>query len=157
MPAESAAPNAALRKKPAMTAIAHQNIINAERSQQATARLVRLANYVFGEGFLPDVAAVAAGFPHRTAALKAARHANRPELADALRPRPTAERRAAQIEDLEFLLSVGEYPERAVTRCGLANLDSAWSLLRRWGRADLAAHLMSLVPSLEPDTEDDAA
>lgn len=144
------------RKQPVMTAIAHQTLINAARSQQANARLARLANYVFGEGFLPDVAAVAAGFPHRAAALKAARHANRPELADALRPLPTAQRRAAQIEDLEFLLSVGESPERAVARCGFQNVDSAWSLLRKWGRPDLAARILAAMPPLDTEDEDAA-
>ena len=45
------------RKQPAMTAIAHQDIINETRAAVAQQRLVNLANYVFGEGFLPDVAA----------------------------------------------------------------------------------------------------
>ena len=139
-----------------MTTIAHQHIINTARAEQAQARLVRLANYVFGEGFLPDIAAVAAGFPHRTAALKAARHAERYELADALRPPTTTERRAAQIEDLEFLLSVGEYPERAATRCGFQNVDNAWSLLRKWGRPDLATQLLAAMPPLDTEDEDTA-
>ena len=151
----SADPNTP-RKQPAVTAIAHQNTINAARAEQARARLARLANYVFGEGFLPDVAAVAAGFPHRTAALHAAKHAGRPELADALKLPTTTERRAAQIEDLEFLLSVGEYPERAVARCGFQNVDSAWSLLRKWGRADLAAQLLAAMPPLDTEDEDAA-
>ena len=139
-----------------MTAIPHQDIINETRAANAQRRIVDLANYVFGEGFLPDVAAVAAGFPHRPAALKAARHSGRPELAAALRLPTTAERRAAQIEDVEFLLDAGEWPERAVKRCGFTNLDSAIDLIRRWGRHDLAMRLYAL--TREPETDEwDAA
>lgn len=146
------------RKQPAVTATMHTNFIQAaeHRRDQATRRLTTLANYVFGEGFLPDVAAAAAGFPHRTAALHAAKHADRTELANALKLPTTAERRAAQIEDLEFLLSVGEYPERAATRCGFQNVDSAWSLLRKWGRPDLATQLLAAMPLLDTEDEDAA-
>ena len=140
-----------------MTTIAHQHIINTARAEQAQARLVRLANYVFGEGLLPDIAAIAAGYPHRAAALKAARYADRPALADALRPPTTAQRRAAQIEDLEFLLDVGESPERAVIRCGFTSTDSAWSLLRKWGRADLATRLAALLPTIDPEWDETEA
>ena len=144
------------RKKPAMTAIAHQDIINENRAAVAQQRLVNLANYVFGEGFLPDVAAVAAGFPHRSAALRAARGAGRPELAYALRLPTTAERRAAQIEDLEFLLDRGEWPERAVKRCGFTTLDSTIDVIRRWGYNDLATRLHTLATQYTVDEEDAA-
>lgn len=137
-----------------MTAVAHQNIINAERAESAQRRLVALANYVFGEGFLPDVAAVAAGYPHRAAALKAARHAGRYALADALRPPSTTERRAAQAEDLAFLLDTGEHADRAATRCGFTNTDKARELLHRWGHHDLADRLL---PEVEDVDEWDAA
>ena len=132
-----------------MTAIAHQDIINENRAAVAQQRLVNLANYVFGEGFLPDVAAVAAGFPHRSAALKAAQHAGRNALADALRLPTPAEKRAAQIEDIEFLLDHGEAPERAALRCGFASLDMAWKRLRIWGREDLADRLAT--PALDDE------
>ena len=144
------------RKQPAMTGLAHQNIINENRAAVAQQRLANLSNYVFGEGFLPDVAAVAAGFPHRSAALRAARGAGRPELAYALRLPTTAERRAAQIEDLEFLLDRGEWPERAVKRCGFATLDSTIDVIRRWGYNDLAMRLHALATQYAVD-EDEAA
>ena len=137
------------RKQPDVTAIPHQNIINETRAAVAQQRLVNLANYVFGEGFLPDVAAVAAGFPHRAAALKAAQHAGRNALADALRLPTPAEKRAAQIEDIEFLLDHGEAPERAALRCGFASLDMAWKRLRIWGRADLSDRLAT--PALDDE------
>ena len=137
------------RKQPDVTAIPHQNIINETRAAVAQQRLVNLANYVFGEGFLPDVAAVAAGFPHRAAALKAAQHAGRSALADALRLPTPAEKRAAQIEDIEFLLDHGEAPERAALRCGFASLDMAWKRLRIWGRADLSDRLAT--PALDDE------
>ena len=145
MPADRPAP----RKQPAMTGLPHQNIINENRAAVAQQRLVNLANYVFGEGFLPDVAAVAAGFPHRAAALKAAQHAGRNALADALRLPTPAEKRAAQIEDIEFLLDHGEAPERAALRCGFASLDMAWKRLRIWGRADLSDRLAT--PALDDE------
>lgn len=129
------------RKKPDVTAIPHQHIISEARTAAAQQRLVNLANYVFGEGFLPDVAAVAAGFPDRVAALKAAQHAGRDALAEALRLPTPAEKRAAQIEDIEFLLDHGEAPERAALRCGFTSLDMAWKRLRIWGRADLSDRL----------------
>ena len=144
------------RKKPDVTAIPHQNIINETRAADAQQRLVNLANYVFGEGFLPDVAAVAAGFPHRAAALKAAQHAGRSALADALRLPTPAEKRAAQIEDIEFLLDRGEWPERAVKRCGFATLDSAITQTRRWGRNDLSMRLYALATQYTVDEEDAA-
>ena len=137
-----------------MTAIAHQDIINETRAANAQRRIVDLANYVFGEGFLPDVAAVAAGFPHRRAALKAARHSGRPELAAALRLPTTAEKRAAQIEDIEFLLDRGEHPERAAHRCGFTSAEGAEKLLRKWGRSDLASRLT--IPPLDTDEWDAA-
>ena len=145
------------RKPPAVTATMHTNYIQAaeHRRDQATRRLAALSNYVFGEGFLPDVAAAAAGYKSRAAAYRSARHAGRPELAAALCLPATAERRAAQIEDLEFLLGVGEYPERAVVRCGFQNVDSAWRLLRRWGRPDLAAQLLPAMRKF--DAEDGEA
>ena len=132
-----------------MTGLPHQDIINENRAAVAQQRLVNLANYVFGEGFLPDVAAVAAGFPHRAAALKAAQHAGRNALADALRLPTPAEKRAAQIEDIEFLLDHGEAPERAALRCGFASLDMAWKRLRIWGRADLSDRLA--IPALDDE------
>ena len=142
------------RKQPAMTAIAHQDIINENRAAVAQQRLVNLANYVFGEGFLPDVAAVAAGFPHRAAALKAAQHAGRNALADALRLPTPAEKRAAQIEDIEFLLDHGEAPERAALRCGFSSAEAAGERLRKWGRSDLTARLT--IPPLDTDEWDAA-
>ena len=144
------------RKQPAVTAIPHQNIINETRAAVAQQRLVNLANYVFGEGFLPDVAAVAAGFPHRAAALKAAQHAGRNALADALRLPTPAEKRAAQIEDLEFLLDRGEWPARAVKRCGFTNLDTAINLIRRWGYNDLSMRLHAIATQYTVDEEDAA-
>ena len=144
------------RKKPDVTAIPHQNIINETRAAVAQQRLVNLANYVFGEGFLPDVAAVAAGFPHRAAALKAAQHAGRNALAAALRLPTPAEKRAAQIEDLEFLLDRGEWPERAVKRCGFTNLDTAINLIRRWGYNDLSMRLYAIATQYTVDEEDAA-
>ena len=154
MPADPNTP----RKQPAVTATMHTNFIQAaeHRRDQATRRIATLSNYVFGEGFLPDVAATAAGYKTRASAYNAARHAGRPELAAALRLPTTAERRAAQIEDLEFLLSVGEYPERAVVRCGFQNVGSAWRLLRRWGRPDLAAQLLAAMRKLDAEDEDAA-
>ena len=142
------------RKQPNVTTLAHQNIINETRAADAQRRLVTLANYVFGEGFLPDVAAVAAGFPHRAAALKAARHAGRPELSAALQLPSPAERRAAQIEDIEFLLDHGEDPERAAHRCGFTSAEGAEKLLRKWGRSDLASRLT--IPPLDTDEWDAA-
>ena len=134
-----------------MTAIPHQHIINENRTAVAQQRLANLANYVFGEGFLPDVAAAAAGFPHRAAAIKAAQRAGRNALADALRLPTTAEKRAAQIEDITFLLDHGEHPERAAHRCGFVSVDSARDLLREWGRHDLASRLAP--PSLDDEWE----
>lgn len=147
------------RKKPAMTAAAtHNNYVRAAevRSEQATRRLATLANYVFGEGFLPEVAASAAGYKNRAAAHRAARHAGRPELAAALQRPTPAERRAAQIEDLEFLLDRGEWPERAVKRCGFTTLDSAINMIRRWGHNDLATRLKTLAARYAVDEEDAA-
>ena len=146
------------RKQPAVTATMHTNYIQAaeHRRDQATRRLATLSNYVFGEGFLPDVAAAAAGYKNRAAAYRSARHAGRPELAAALRLPTTTERRAAQIEDLEFLLSVGEYPERAVVRCGFQSVVSARKLLHKWGRPDLAAQLLAAMRQLDTEGEDAA-
>lgn len=145
------------RKQPAVTATMHTNFIQAaeHRRDQATRRLTALSNYVFGEGFLPDVAAAAAGYKNRFTAYNSARHAGRHELANALTLPTTAERRAAQIEDLEFLLSVGEYPERAAHRCGFVSADSARRLLRKWGHPDLASRLV--LPALDDEDEDEDA
>lgn len=51
---------------------------------------------------------------------------------------------AAKLEDLEFLLSVGEAPERALQRVGW-QLETARTACRRHGRHDLAAHLRERV------------
>lgn len=137
------------RKQPDVTALAHQHIINEARAEQAQARLVRLANYVFGEGFLPEIAATAAGYKTRASAYSSAHHAGRPELAAALRLPTPAEKRAAQTEDIEFLLDRGEDPERAAHRCGFTSAEGAEKLLRKWGRADLAARLA--IPALDDE------
>ena len=60
-----------------------------------------------------------------------------------------AEKRAAQIEDIEFLLDHGEAPERAALRCGFTSLDMAGRRLRTWGRADLADRLQDFAPADE--------
>ena len=129
-------------EEPAMTATAFANDPhNIAQRAAATHRLAELAHYVFGEGFLPDIAAIAAGYKNRASAYNAARRAGRPELAAALTNPTPAEKRAAQIEDIEFLLDRREDPERAAHRCGFTSAYMAEKLLRRWGRADLAARL----------------
>src|SRR5690625_2055157 len=109
-------------EEPAMSATAfannHHNI--AQRAA-ATRRLAELAHYLFGVGFLPDIAAIAAGYKHPAARSNAARRAARPELAAALTNPTPAEKRAAQIEDIEFLLDRREDPERAAHRCGFTS------------------------------------
>ena len=144
------------RKKPAMTTTLHNNFLRASevRSERATHRLATLANYVFGEGFQPDIAAIAAGYKTRASAYSAAHHAGRPELAAALRLPTPAEKRAAQIEDIEFLLDRGEHPERAAHRCGFTSAEGAEKLLRKWGRSDLASRLT--IPPLDTDEWDAA-
>ena len=144
------------RKHSTMTGLPHQNIINENRAAAAQQRLTRLSNYVFGEGFLPEIAALAAGYKTRASAYSSAHHAGRPELAAALRLPTPAEKRAARIEDLEFLLDRGEWPERAVKRCGFATLDSAITQTRRWGRNDLSMRLYALATQYAVD-EDEAA
>lgn len=62
---------------------------------------------------------------------------------DRTRPAPTG-RTAARIEDLEFLLSVGEIPDRAVERVGWS-LRTAERLLARHGLHELAARLRERV------------
>lgn len=49
-------------------------------------------------------------------------------------------RTAARLEDLDFLLSVGEFPERAVKRVGWSLL-TAEKMAKRYGRNDLAARI----------------
>ena len=133
-----------------MTATAFaNNPHNIAQRAAATHRLAELAHYVFGEGFLPDIAAIAAGYKNRASAYNAARRAGRPELAAALTNPTPAEKRAAQIEDIEFLLSVGEAAERAAIRCGFTSLDMAVYMLRKWGRSDLASRLAT--PALDAD------
>ena len=58
---------------------------------------------------------------------------------DLTRPTPTG-RTADRIEDLEFLLSVGEAPERAVERVGWS-LATADRMLVKHGRHELASRL----------------
>lgn len=62
---------------------------------------------------------------------------------DRTRPAPTG-RTAARIEDLEFLLSVGEIPDRAVERVGWS-LRTAERILARHGLHALAARLRERV------------
>lgn len=119
------------------TMLPHQHLINAERANVARAKLASLANLLFGEGMRPEIAAQQAGYPTRAAARQAAKHASRPELAQALHLPSPAEQRAARIEDTEFLLSVHETPERLVTRAGFVDLENARQMLTRWGRVDL--------------------
>lgn len=64
---------------------------------------------------------------------------------DPTRPAPTG-RTAARIEDLEFLLSVHESPERAVARIGWS-MRTAERMLMRHGRHILAARLRERVAS----------
>lgn len=45
------------------------------------------------------------------------------------------------IEDLEFLMLVGEWPDRAAKRLGYKNLTSLEKRLRALGRRDLAGQL----------------
>ena len=143
------------RKNPTVTATFY-SARNAALKAAANQRLATLANYVFGEGFLPDVAATAAGYKNRETAYRAAKNAGRPALAAALTNPTPAEKRAAQIEDLEFLLDHREFPERAVERCGFTTLDSAIELIRRWGRNDLAMRLHALATQYTVDREDAA-
>ena len=140
-----------------MTATAFaNNPHNIAQRDAATHRLAELAHYVFGEGFLPDIAAIAAGYKNREAAYRAAKNAGRPALAAALTNPTPAEKRAAQIEDIEFLLSVGEAAERAAIRCGFTSLDMAVYMLRKWGRTDLSDRLLDLAPKpLSDEDEDD--
>ena len=138
-----------------MTATAFaNNPYNIAQRAAATHRLAELAHYVFGEGFLPDVAAIASGYKNREAAYRAAKNAGRPALAAALTNPTPAEKRAAQIEDIEFLLDRREDPERAAHRCGFTSAYMAEKLLRRWGRADLAARLA--LPRFDVDEWDAA-
>ena len=136
------------RKKPDVTATFLSDH-NAALKAAATHRLAELAHYAFGEGFLPDIAAIAAGYKNREAAYRAAKNAGRPALAAALTNPTPAEKRAAQIEDIEFLLDHGEAAERAALRCGFTSLDMAVHMLRKWGRTDLSGRLLDLAP--KPD------
>ena len=61
---------------------------------------------------------------------------------DLARPAPKG-RTAARIEDLEFLLSVGEAPERAVERVGWS-MATADRMLSKHGRFGLASRLRVL-------------
>ena len=119
------------------TTLPHQHLINAERANAARAKLASLAQLLFGEGMRPEVAANQAGYPTRSAARQAAKHAGRPELAAALHLPSPAEVRKARIEDTEFLLSVGETPERIAIRAGFGDVENARRRLCAWGRADL--------------------
>ena len=133
-----------------MPTLPHQDTINAARNARAQRRINALHEYAITEGFLPDIAAIAAGFPHRSAAMQAARRAGRTDLAAALRKPTTAERRAARVEDLEFLLDHGEWPPRAVQRCGFGTIESAFDVLTRWGYNHVAHRLT-------PNDEQDVA
>lgn len=128
------------RKKPDVTATCLSDH-NAALKAAASQRLATLANYVFGEGFLPDVAAAAAGYKNRETAYRAAKNAGRPALAAALTLPSPAQQRAYRIEDVEFLLDAGESAERTAARAGFASLEVAIVSLRRWGRADLSDRL----------------
>ena len=61
---------------------------------------------------------------------------------DLTRPTPTG-RTSDRIEDLEFLLSVGEAPERAVERVGWS-MAAAERALHRHGRNSLASRLRAV-------------
>lgn len=141
------------------TPIPHQHRINEIRAEKSNTRLRLLANYVYDEGFLPDIAATAAGYPDRTAAMRAARHAGRTELATALRLPTAEETMQNRIEDLEFCLDHGEHPDRAIARAGFLNgIDAAQNRLRASGRYDLAARLvaqdyMNAEPCYRPDCQ----
>lgn len=60
-------------------------------------------------------------------------------VADPTAPKPHG-RTEHRIEDLEFLLEAGEYPERAVERVGWT-MNTAEKSMYRHGRGDLAARL----------------
>lgn len=56
-----------------------------------------------------------------------------------------ARQRAADlIEDVEFLISLGEWPERIAHRCGYRNVDTLTTALNRYGRRDLTARMQLL-------------
>lgn len=130
------------KDRPVTKPIPHQHIINKARAEKSNTRLRLLTNYVYDEGFLPDIAAAAAGYPDRTAAMRAARHAGRAELATALRLPTAEETMRNRIEDLEFCLDHGEHPERAITRAGFMHgIRNTQTRLREAGRHDLAARL----------------
>lgn len=140
-----------------MTATAFaNNPHNIAQRAAATHRLAELAQYVFGEGFLPDVAAIAAGYKNREAAYRAAKNAGRPALAAALTYPTRSEQRAHRIEDIEFLLDAGESAERSARRVGFTSLDMAVQMLRDWGRTDLSTRLLDLAPKplADEDGED---
>src|SRR5699024_7849415 len=61
-------------KRPAVTTTFY-SARNAALKAAANQRLATLANYVFGEGFLPDVAATASGYKNRETAYRAAKNA----------------------------------------------------------------------------------
>lgn len=116
--------------------------LNKARAEQARRRLTCLANYVYGEGFLPEIAATAAGYTDRHAAIRAARKAGRPELANSLKLPTSTQIMQNRIEDLEFCLDHGEHPERAIRRAGFMHgIQEAQARLRQAGRHDLSARL----------------
>ncbi|WP_193117065.1 hypothetical protein [Brachybacterium tyrofermentans] len=59
---------------------------------------------------------------------------------------PPQGRVAARLEDLEFLLDVGEYPDRAIARIGWSVAGAKRNLHRR-GRHDLVARITERVAS----------
>ena len=68
----------------------------------------------------------------------------RTEAATRRRNEIDAERRDTLIEDVEFLIDAGEWPERIATRCNYRNIDGLTAALRRYGRHDLSVRIQLL-------------
>lgn len=119
------------------------------RRLNAHAKLDTILEYT-RDGYLPEAAAAMAGYSSVKSARGVARRYHRTDVCDALRLPTALERRAHRAEDLDFLLSVGEHPERAIHRVGFDTLGAAIYRIRQWGYPELAARL--LPPS--DDTDD---
>ncbi|MFI7585070.1 hypothetical protein ACH9DO_14915 [Kocuria sp. M1N1S27] len=72
------------------------------------------------------------------------------ETARASRARTIEARRAARIEDLEFLLQFDGNAESIACRAGFTNAASAERTLMRWGRHDLASRLHAFSVACDP-------
>lgn len=72
------------------------------------------------------------------------------ETARANRAKAVEARRAARIEDLEFLLQFDRNAESVARRAGFTNAASASRALDRWGRHDLAARLHAYAVACDP-------